>query len=316
MPRGAAGAGGDDGVPGPRLTVAAVARRLGVAPATLRTWDRRYRLGPSGHQAGAHRRYSAEDLRRLLVMQRLTQLGVAPAEAAALAHHAPAGTGAVLPPVQREPTSRAGGGRVVAVPDGSPAARGLARAAMSLDWPECVRLVGQHLDAHGAVHTWEQLLRPVLVAVGERWSLTGEAVEVEHMLSEAVLAGLRSRATPVPGSRTVLLAAAEGEEHGLPLHVLAVACAEHGVPTRMLGVRVPRTALAAAVRRTGPVAVFVFAQLPVDDPAQLDELPRLRPHPRLLLGGPGWPEGEQPCAGERLGSLQAAVGRIVEVVGT
>ncbi|MEY3685921.1 MAG: hypothetical protein RJB00_871, partial [Actinomycetota bacterium] len=30
-----------------RLTVASVARRLGIAPATLRTWDRRYGLGPS-----------------------------------------------------------------------------------------------------------------------------------------------------------------------------------------------------------------------------------------------------------------------------
>ena len=34
---------------GPALTVAAVARRLGVAPATLRTWDRRYGLGPTEH---------------------------------------------------------------------------------------------------------------------------------------------------------------------------------------------------------------------------------------------------------------------------
>lgn len=33
----------------PTLTVAAVARRLGIAPATLRTWDRRYGLGPSDH---------------------------------------------------------------------------------------------------------------------------------------------------------------------------------------------------------------------------------------------------------------------------
>ncbi len=36
----------------PALTVAAVARRLGVAPATLRTWDRRYGLGPSEHTPG------------------------------------------------------------------------------------------------------------------------------------------------------------------------------------------------------------------------------------------------------------------------
>ena len=52
-PRGSAGrpASGESTVPA--LTVAAVARRLGVAPATLRTWDRRYRLGPSAHLAGS-----------------------------------------------------------------------------------------------------------------------------------------------------------------------------------------------------------------------------------------------------------------------
>src|SRR5690554_4646585 len=76
---------------GPSLTVAAVARRLGVAPATLRTWDRRYGLGPSEHHAGAHRRYSAQDVGRLLIMRRLTLEGVAPSEAAqaALAEPSP-----------------------------------------------------------------------------------------------------------------------------------------------------------------------------------------------------------------------------------
>ena len=38
------------------LSVAAVARRIGIAPATLRTWDRRYGLGPTLHKAGSHRR--------------------------------------------------------------------------------------------------------------------------------------------------------------------------------------------------------------------------------------------------------------------
>src|SRR5215203_2780333 len=65
---------GVSGPPDPRLTVAAVARRLGVAPATLRTWDRRYGLGPTLHTAGAHRRYSRADAARLAV-ERATAAG-------------------------------------------------------------------------------------------------------------------------------------------------------------------------------------------------------------------------------------------------
>jgi len=64
------------------LTVAAVARRIGVAPATLRTWDRRYGLGPSTHEAGEHRRYCPQDLAILTAMRKLITAGVAPAEAA------------------------------------------------------------------------------------------------------------------------------------------------------------------------------------------------------------------------------------------
>ena len=50
----------------PVLSVAAVARRLGVAPATLRTWDRRYGLGPSDHTVGRHRKYGPRDVARLV----------------------------------------------------------------------------------------------------------------------------------------------------------------------------------------------------------------------------------------------------------
>ncbi|GAB3160358.1 hypothetical protein GCM10027059_08180 [Myceligenerans halotolerans] len=64
------------------MAVAAVAKRLGVAPATLRTWDRRYGLGPSGRTAGSHRRYTPGDVARLLVMRRLTLEGHAPGDAA------------------------------------------------------------------------------------------------------------------------------------------------------------------------------------------------------------------------------------------
>ena len=64
------------------LGVAAVARRLGVATGTLRTWDRRYGLGPSGHEVGTRRRYTVADLGRLTLMRRLMLEGVAAADAA------------------------------------------------------------------------------------------------------------------------------------------------------------------------------------------------------------------------------------------
>ncbi|NEA12181.1 MerR family DNA-binding transcriptional regulator, partial [Streptomyces sp. SID10692] len=43
------------------LTTGAVARLLGVAPTTLRSWDRRYGLGPATREGGRHRRWTAAD---------------------------------------------------------------------------------------------------------------------------------------------------------------------------------------------------------------------------------------------------------------
>ena len=69
----------------PGLSVAAAARRLGVAPATLRTWDRRYGIGPAEHTPGRHRRYSADDVARLELMQHALVRGASPADAARFA---------------------------------------------------------------------------------------------------------------------------------------------------------------------------------------------------------------------------------------
>ena len=62
--------------------MAAVARRIGVAPATLRTWARRYGIGPQAHEVGSHRKYCPGDLAKLMLMRRLISSGVSPADAA------------------------------------------------------------------------------------------------------------------------------------------------------------------------------------------------------------------------------------------
>ncbi|MCZ4512163.1 MerR family transcriptional regulator, partial [Streptomyces sp. ActVer] len=63
------------------MTTGAVARRLGVSPTTLRSWDRRYGLGPAVRADGRHRRWTTRDVAMLEAMCRLTSAGVPPAEA-------------------------------------------------------------------------------------------------------------------------------------------------------------------------------------------------------------------------------------------
>lgn len=335
--------------PSPGLSVAAVARRLGVAPATLRTWDRRYGLGPSDHPAGSHRRYTPADLARLDHMRRLVLAGVPPADAArdALAltldpaRLAPV-TALPTPPVAasagREPESaaaamvladgeggvadaaptRTGGGQVVPIPGGTPAARGLARAATSLDTDACAAIIADTLARRGVVWTWDHLLVPVLTGIGLRWEATGRGIEVEHVLSQAAQAALGAVVTRLDSAaypRGVLLACADEENHQLPLWAVAAGLAERHVATRLLGARVPPAALAQAVRRTGPAALLLWSQTPdTGDVAQLVGLPELRPRPLVLAAGPGWP-AELPDGVGRVGDLTGAVTLLARAVG-
>lgn len=62
--------------------VGVVAERAGTTPSTLRSWDRRYGVGPSDRTNGNHRRYTHLDVLRVLTMGRLIGQGV-PAQAAA-----------------------------------------------------------------------------------------------------------------------------------------------------------------------------------------------------------------------------------------
>ena len=303
--------------PEPGLAVAAVARRLGVAPATLRTWDRRYGLGPSQHSAGAHRRYSPQDVARLERMRRLVLSGVPPAESARVAlTDGPDGDESVSSTVV-DSTARQGGGHVVAIPGGTPNARGLARAAVALDADSCRNIVGETLDRRGVVWTWDHLVAPVLVGIGAKWEQSGRGIDVEHVLSEAIQAEFSERVSQAPATTptSVLLAAAPGELHVLPLWALAAGLAERHVAMRMMGARTPADALGQAMRRTGPGAVLVWSQTPdTGDPACLAELPDLRPDPLVLLGGPGW-WPVQPPRGERVNDLSEAITMLSRAAG-
>ncbi len=88
------------------FSVGMVARRLGVAPSTLRTWNRRYGIGAQALSPGRHRRYTDEDISRLEHMQKLILRGVSPGDAARAA--LAAGAHPTRPPVAERPGGPAG----------------------------------------------------------------------------------------------------------------------------------------------------------------------------------------------------------------
>lgn len=260
------------------LTVAAVARRLGVAPATLRTWDRRYGLGPSSHEAGEHRRYCPSDLAKLTVMRRLITTGVAPSDAA---EKAKSHQGAIT--IEKLVDNFEVREELVV---------SLHRASKLLDKLFVETVLRKDISENGVIASWTEVIVPLLFLVGDEWEADGSGIEVEHMLSEIIKRILRECVGDIQNpvnAKPVLLAAVGEEMHSLALHALAAALAEKRIETFFLGARTPLEAISGMVKRAAPPAVFLWAQLSQNcDPKFFTDLPSVRPAPRIIVGGPGW----------------------------
>ncbi len=256
----------------------AVAAMLGVSPVTLRTWDQRYGLGPSGRTEGGHRRYENADVEVLRRMVALTGQGVAPAAAAELAQSAPV-------PLRARP--RALLGEDVA----ESARRGFITAAKRLDEPLMLDVATKLLTDHGVIAAWDQVFAPCLVELGHMVAERGRGVEVEHLASSSLLHALRGvPPTSSPGVLAALLSCAPEEQHGLALEALGAALSEEDVLWRSLGSRVPAQALYHAVVRLRPAVALVWAHR--SDLARQVPLAKLavRSGALIAVAGPGWAE--------------------------
>ncbi|MFI6047047.1 MerR family transcriptional regulator [Nocardia sp. NPDC051321] len=263
-------------------TVRAVAERLGIPTATLRSWNRRYNIGPPQHRPGKHRLYTEADIALLGRMFRLIQDGASPAGAAATV---------------RGPAPRLG--------DRFP----LLAAAFTLE----TRAVSSYLEAHfrafGVVDTWDQLCRPAFADIVARQGAGEGCIDVEHLLSWCITSVLHRTNPPpdVPAPHPVVLACTSGETHALPLEVLRAGLAERDVSAYMLGADVPTSALTDSLaRHDQPAAVMLWSQ---QESTALTSAVRLclNAGSRVLVGGPGWDSVILPDAAERVASLAEAI---------
>jgi len=276
--------------------VGAVSSMLGIATPTLRTWDRRYGLGPSQRTEGGHRRYDQCDIARVQMMRSLMDHGVPAQHAASLALSTeevdlqepldvlPAVRASVPAPAQATGTG----------PSTATAVNNLVSAAEGLDAAGLARAFAQVFERRGVVAAWSDVLVPALQTIGQRWRSGDLGVESEHLVSERLATELRAllRTTRYRrvNARPVLLAGAPAEQHGLPMLALELALATKRINCLPLGTPTPARALAAAVVRADPGVVFVWARMPYH---QDEDLLRAWPEPprgprSVVLGGPGW----------------------------
>ena len=271
------------------MSIAEAGRELDIAPDTLRKWQHRYGLGPSRRSPGGHRRYIRADLLRLRRVRDLIARGVPTADAARQVLQSEA--------IGLEPISA------------DPAAHRLAAAAAQLDGPSVRHLLDHELARRGVVDTWEQLLRPVLVAAGARAQHSAHGIAMEHVLSHVIQAAFATAPTrnpsdpPAPAPSGAMLACAPGEEHELPLVALAAALAEYGIPTTCSA---PELHLAPSLRQPASTAACLSCSrcFPHPTPECLQNPP---PHARIIAAGPGWDPVALPPQLTHTNSLPEAV---------
>lgn len=272
----------------PLYTVGVVADRLGIPTATLRSWNRRYGIGPFDHWPGRHRLYTENDVAVLQRMQRLIGEGVSAGRAARVA-------------VDAEVTR---GGDTASLLD----------AAFALDVDTTGRLIDQSLRDRGVIDTWDGLLRPAFASLTTLQTEGGGCIDVEHLLSRATTRALQRLPTPrTLAAPRVLLACCDGDGHTLALEALSAALAQRGRTTVMLGASVPTDSTVAALHRLPDVKVVVlWAQ--VRSTANAEAVQTVAAvGVKVLVAGPGWAEAALPKGVLRLGTLRVAVERLVDV---
>ena len=264
------------------LNIAALARRTGVAPDTLRKWEQRYQILRPTRTTGGQRRYSERDVARVeWLCERLAE-GYRIGEAATLL-----GTTDVTP--TRSPREHLKS-LLEAVDGAEPAQVGL--------------LVDQAFALHGVDATMNDILIPLLRTVGERWHKNELTVADEHVVSETIRSRLGHLLADAGGGGhgTAVLACAPGEQHELGLMMVAIALRRDGWRVIYLGANTPLDDAVELARRHAArvLGISVVVKQNVAGLARLPETDGLA----VVIGG----AAATPQVAKRLGAVHAGSG--------
>lgn len=265
----------------PRHPIGVVTERTGLSAHVLRAWERRYRVVRPRRGEGGRRLYSDADVERLALLHSATRSGRSVASVVALRTHQ-------LRAMVAEDAARAS---VRPTVPGS--YRDEAMLAVRALAPERLGLLLRRaLLSLGAMTFLEDVVAPLMVAVGSEWHAGLMTVAQEHAATAAVeqLLGSLIRELEVPGAASrVVIATPRGERHAVGAMMAAAAASHDGWHVTWVGADLPASQIATAVAQGS--AHVVALSVATDAVGLRDELIALRqgiaPHVPLLVGGAG-----------------------------
>ncbi len=261
-------------------TVKRAAELTGVAPDTLRAWERRYGVVSPTRSDGGYRLYDDVALRRLAAMQALVVAGWSPRQAAeqVLAEG----------DLERDPPRPGGVDDEDAATVGDVTA--LARAGRDFDGAALQRALDEGFALGSFETVVDRWLMPSLLELGGWWHSGRVTVAGEHFVSASVQRRLAAAydAAGRPAGPGVVVGLARDSRHELGVLAFATALRRAGADVVYAGADLPPATWPEAVRAHHAVAAVVGVPTVEDVPAVREVvavMARHAPDVRLCLGG-------------------------------
>lgn len=240
-------------VPDGLYPMRAVTRFTGLTADAIRVWERRYGAVKPVRTPGQARRYSAEQVRRLLLLQEAVRRGHSIGDVARLPDDR---LRALLEQssVLRRTRDTLDGAPEGVEPAGGPEAivQEYLGAVSRFDARRGRDILGMAAAMMLPERFLTDIVLPILSEVGVRWSRSDLGVAQEHVVSAQVrgflLTLLRMAPTPVPGARRVLAGTPSGHLHEMGALMAAYLATARGWDAVYVGPDLPLDDLALAVR--------------------------------------------------------------------
>ncbi|HSG82294.1 MAG TPA: cobalamin-dependent protein [Gemmatimonadota bacterium] len=238
-----------------RHPIQVVARRTGLSLDLLRAWEKRYGVVEPGRSAGGRRLYSDDDVERLRMLRRASDVGRRISNLAGLSTDELA---ALVEEDAREEIEDSG--RATGRDEVSTAIflRSCQSAIERFDARELEATLRRAQVSMGSADLIDGVLAPLLQRIGELWSHGRLSPANEHMASPIVvriLSDVIHAAEPSGTAPRMVVATPAGQLHEFGALFVAATAASAGWSVTYLGRDLPGEDIAAAAGSTGADAV-------------------------------------------------------------